>query len=55
MVVGPQNVLNRGGMKVQRSYNSTEVNGNRTEGIQQGSTHIKPNIRVGQENGKEWE
>jgi len=43
-----------GRRKEQISSNSIEKNGNRTKETLRGPTQIPPNIRHGQENGKEW-
>jgi hypothetical protein len=48
MVIGKQNILNPGGRKEQRSYNSTGGNGNHTEEIQHGPSQIPSNIGVGE-------
>jgi vacuolar-type H+-ATPase subunit C/Vma6 len=54
MVVRKQNSTKLGRMKEQRSTNITEENGNHTEETQHEPCPIPPNIRGGQEKGREW-
>jgi len=53
MMIRKQNCNTQPGRrKEQRSSDSTEENGNRTEETQHGPSQSSPNIGVGQENGK---
>ena len=53
MMIRKQNYNTQlGRRKEQRSSDSNEENGNRTEETQQGPFQSPPNIRVRQENGK---
>ena len=53
MIIRKQNYNTQSGRrKEQRSSDSTEENGNRTEETQHGPSQSPPNTRVGQENGK---
>jgi len=53
MVIRKQNIKKPGGRKEQRYSKSTEENCNRTGGTLHGTSHIPPNIGVGQENANE--
>ena len=52
MMIRKQDNIQPGKRKEQRSSDSTEENGNRTEETQYGPSQIPPNIGVLQENGK---
>jgi len=52
MTIRKQDSTQPGRRKEQRSSDSTEENGNRTEETQYGPSQIPPNIGVLQENGK---